>query len=169
MRPELLVLRIVHVLCGTYWVGSALFLGVFLVPALATSGVNAGQVFAALGRRRLFATQPVVALLTMLSGFRLLWIASGGSLTPYVRTAGGRAYVFSGVAALVAFVLSLVVSRPAAAKAGRLTAAMQTATTERDALTRQLTSVRRRGAIASAAAITLLVMCAAGMSIGRYL
>jgi hypothetical protein len=169
MHFELLVLRLVHVLCGTFWVGSIVYTVLFLAPALAASGVNSGQVFAALARRRLYATMPIVALLTMLSGFRLLWIASGGSLGEYAGSASGRAYVWSGVAALVAFLLSLVVSRPAAAQAGRLVAAIQTATTERDALARQLAATRRRARISSATVITLLVLCVAGMSVGRYL
>lgn len=169
MRSELLLLRLVHVLCGTFWVGSGVYTGVFLAPALASSGVNAGQVFAALAKRRLFATLPVVALLTMLSGFRLLWIAAGGSLGAYAASGSGRAYMWSGFAAVVAFVLSLVVSRPAAVRIGQLTAAMQSATADRGSLERQVAALQRRASISSATALTLLALCAAGMSIGRYL
>jgi hypothetical protein len=169
MHLELLTLRLVHILCGTFWVGSGVYTALFLAPALASSGVNAGQVFAALGRRRLFATLPIVALLTMLSGFRLLWIASGGSLGAYAATGSGRAYMWSGFAAVVAFILSLVVSRPASVRIGHLTVAMQTATADRAILERQVAALRRRTSVSSATALTLLALCAAGMSIGRYL
>ena len=169
MHSELLLLRLVHVLCGTFWVGSGLYTGLFLAPALASSGVNAGQVFAALGKRRLFTALPVVALLTMLSGFRLLWIASGGSLAAYAATGSGRAYMWSGFAAVVAFLLSLVVSRPAAVRIGTLTASMQSAAADRASLERQVIALRRRASVSSATALTLLALCAAGMSVGRYL
>lgn len=169
MRLELLVLRFIHVLCGTFWVGSGLYTALFLAPALASSGVNAGQVFAALAKRRLFAVLPIVALLTMISGFRLLWIASGGSLGAYVATGSGRTYMWSGFAAVIAFVLSLLVSRPAAVRMGALTAAMQSAPEERAAVERQIAALRRRSSFSSAAALTLLALCAAGMSVGRYL
>lgn len=169
MRPELLVLRFVHVLCGTFWVGSGVYTGVFLAPALASSGVNAGQLFAALAKRRLFAALPIVALLTMISGFRLVWIASGGSFGDYASSASGGAYLSSGVAAIVAFVLSLAVSRPSSVRAGRLTAALQSASAERASIERQLATLRRRASISSTAALALLVLCAAGMSVARYL
>ena len=169
MRPELLLLRLVHILCGTFWVGSGVYSGIFLTPAITSSGVNAGQLFAALGKRRLFAVLPLIALLTIASGFRLLWITSGGSLGEYAGSLAGRTYLFSGAAAVLAFVLSLGVSRPMAVRTGQLTAALRSESADRDAIGRQLATLRRRLSVSSATALALLVLCAAGMSVGRYL
>ena len=41
MQGELLVLRLVHVLGGIFWVGSALFMAIFLFPALASADLLA--------------------------------------------------------------------------------------------------------------------------------
>jgi uncharacterized membrane protein len=38
MYAELLVLRIVHVLSAVIWVGTSLFIGIFLMPSLAALG-----------------------------------------------------------------------------------------------------------------------------------
>lgn len=169
MSPELIVLRLVHVLGGIFWVGSGLFTAFFFAPALKQSGTNPGPLFAALGKRRLFLVLPTVALLTILSGARLMSIASGGS-AEYFASATGRAYAWSGVLAIVGFVLSLLIARPAAARGGKLAAAMAAAPeSERAGLALEVARVRRRGGIASTAAVSLLIVSAAGMAVARYL
>jgi uncharacterized membrane protein len=170
MMIELLALRVIHILGGILWLGSALFMSLFLVPALTSPGVNGGQVFAALQKRRLFNVLPLVALLTIASGLRLMWITSGGYSAAYFATPTGRAFAASGAAAIVAFVLSLLVSRPTAVRSATIGASLASAPAEqRDGLTQELARLRRRGARATAAGGTLLVLGAAGMAMARYL
>src|SRR5687768_13138999 len=107
MRSEFLTLRLIHILGGIFWVGSLMYTSFFLVPVVRSSPAVAGQVMAGLQRRRLFLILPIVALLTIVSGIRLLMIASGGFSDAYLSTAPGRAYSVGGVAAIVAFLLSL--------------------------------------------------------------
>ena len=171
MYGELLVLRVVHVLGGIFWVGSAIFTSMFLIPALATAGPTAGQVMAGLQRRRLFTVLPIIAVLTILSGLRLMWLTSGGFSNAYFATPRGTTFAASGAAAIVAFLLSLLVGRPAAVRASALGPALASAADEatRARIGAQLASLRRRGEIASAIAVPLLVLGAAGMAVARYL
>ena len=171
MIGELLVLRLVHVLGGIFWVGSGIFTSVFLIPALATAGPAAGQVMAAMQRRRLFTVLPIVAVLTILSGVRLLWLTSGGFSTAYFASPRGATFAASGAAAIVAFLLSLLVARPAAMQAAALGQAIAAAPDHdaRAMLQSRLAALRRRGEIASGIAVPLLVLGAAGMAIARYL
>lgn len=171
MAAELIVLRLVHVLGGIFWVGSGLFTTVFLVPALAGNGATMGAVMAALQRRRLFLALPVVAVITILTGVRLLWITSGGFRAVYFATASGLTFTVSGVLATVAFLLAFAVVRPAAARMGALGARLAAATTdaERLPLIAQLDGMRRRNAILSTLVTLLLVLGAAGMAVARYL
>jgi uncharacterized membrane protein len=170
MIAELLLLRFVHIVGGVFWVGSGLFTAFFLAPALTSSGANAGQIFAALGRRRLFVALPVVALLTIGSGARLMWITSGGFAAAYRASAMGRTFIWSGAAAIAAFLLSLLIARPAAVRAGQLASAAATAAEdERARLVAQAAAVRRWGSLASALAVGLMALSATGMSIARYL
>lgn len=62
MSAELIVLRLVHVLGGIFWVGSGLFMVFFLVPAMGTVGPTAGQVMGGLQQRRLITVVPVIAV-----------------------------------------------------------------------------------------------------------
>ena len=171
MNGEFIVLRLVHILGGIFWVGSGLFTAFFLVPALAKSGPAAGQIMAALQQRRLFTVLPIVALLTIFSGLRLMWLTSAGFDPVYFAGPVGRTFSMSGGFAILAFILSLAVARPAAVRAASLGASLATAPDEatRTRLTAQLTGLRRRGAIASTVVLVLFVLGAAGMAVARYL
>ncbi|MEP6619690.1 MAG: hypothetical protein ABJE47_10250 [bacterium] len=169
MLAEILVLRLIHIVGGIFWVGSSLFTALFLAPALTTSGVNAGQVFGALQQRRLFTALPLVAVCVILSGMRLMWIASAGSATFFASTPG-HAFGAAGGCAILAFAISLVVGRPTAVRSARLGAAVATATDEeRPKIMAQLAALRTRGARANALTTALLTLAAVGMSVARYL
>ena len=115
MSAEILVLRVVHVLGGVFWLGSGLFTSFFLMPAFAGSGPAAGAVMAGLQRRRLFTVLPIVAVLTILSGLRLMWIASRGFSPVYFESGMGLTLAVSGALAIVGGVLIFVigVTKPA--------------------------------------------------------
>jgi hypothetical protein len=172
MHAEVIVLRLVHILGGILWVGSALFNAYFLLPALTAAGpASAGPVMAGLRNRKLLTVLPIVALLTILSGARLLWIAAGGSLSAYLATNVGRVFALSGAAATLGFLIGVVVSRSAALQTASLSAKMAAATDDatRASLGGQLEAARRRGAIAGTVVGVLLVLAAAGMATARYL
>ena len=170
MTSEILVLRLVHILGGVFWVGSAVFSTVFLVPALGTLGPAAGQVFAALQKRKLMTTMFAASVLTILSGLRLLWITSAGMSPQYMETPMGRAFAWSGAIALVAFLIGALVSRPSGMRMGRIGAQMATAPADqKPALVAELERLRRRNMVASVTVTLMLVLATAGMAVARYL
>ena len=170
MTTELLVLRLVHILGGMIWVGSGIFNSFFLLPTLAQAGPAAGQVIAGLQRRRLFTILPIVALLTILSGIRLMQITSAGFSPAYFASTSGRTYAWSGVAAIVGFLVGIVVARPAAMRAASIGATLATATdaAARASLTAKLERLRRTSSVASSVSVALVVLAAAGMAVARY-
>jgi uncharacterized membrane protein len=170
MAFELIILRLVHILGGIFWVGSALFTTFFLIPALGTIGPAAGQVMGALQKRRFMTVMPIVTLLTILSGVRLMWISSAGFSGAYFTTAGGRTYASGGLAAILSFLLGIIVIRPAMTNAARLGAALAAAADDaaRAALSAQTQALRQRGALASAVATVLIIVAAVAMAIARY-
>jgi len=170
MQAELLILRLVHILGGIFWVGSLMFTSFFLIPVIGSSPVVAGQVMAGLQKRRLFTLLPIVALLTIASGVRLLSIASAGFSSAYFSTSVGRVFAASALAATVAFLLSLLISRPGFVRVGRLGASLASSTDEgaRERITAEMQRLSRRVAIANAIVAVLLLFAAAGMAIARY-
>src|SRR3954466_4382536 len=109
MTIELIILRLIHVLGGIFWVGNTVFMAAFLAPALATLGPTGGQLFSALQKRGLPTRMLVAAVLTILSGLRLMWIVSGGYSSAYFDTAPGRGYAIAGASAIVALFVGLLV------------------------------------------------------------
>ena len=111
VRPErresvlLLVLRFSHVFFGALWVGMMAYQTFFLMPALAEVGPDAGKLMAALMRRRIPVILPIVALITLVSGFWLFQRLSGGAAAGLMRTSMGMALGSGGAAALLAFLL----------------------------------------------------------------
>ena len=171
MFTELLVLRLVHILGGIFWLGSGLFTTFFLMPALGSVGpAAAGPLMGALQQRRFFTVLPIVALLTILSGLRLFHIVSAGFAPAYLSSPTGQTFIWSGIAAVAAFLLSLFVARPAALRAGQLGASMSSLPQEQRAgQAAEVERLRRRSAVASVLAMVFLVSAAAGMAVARYL
>lgn len=169
MFPELVILRLVHVLAAICWVGTAVFTTFFLSPALAASG-QAATVMAALRARRLLTFLPACSVLTVASGLRLMWILSGGFSPAYFATPHGLAFGVAGASALLAFALGFLVIRPSTARTVQLGAAVARASEhERSSLLAELEHARRRNVWSSAIAMTMLAIGASGMAVARYL
>lgn len=171
MKAELLVLRLVHVLGGIFWVGGMMYSTFFLVPALGDSPAVAGQLMAGLQKRRLFLILPIVALLVILSGIRLMWIASAGFSDSYLQTPTGRTFSASALAAIVAFLLSVLVSRPTFVRIARLGASLAGITDqgEKERISAQMQRLRRWVTVANGIVVVLLLFAASGMAIARYM
>lgn len=167
---EILVLRVIHVVGGMFWVGGMFFNSFFLMPAMVQAGPAAGPVMGGLQRRKLFVVLPIVALLTILAGLRLLWITSGGFSPDYFATPRGATFAASGGAAIVAFILGVSVSRPAASRMGTLRQAM--ASTQdaqaRAGMEAEMAGLQRRMQRMNSLLNLLLLFAAVGMAVGRY-
>lgn len=169
MTAEILVLRLIHILGGIFWLGSGLFTSLFLMPALAAAGPAAGQVMAGLQGRRLFTVLPIVALLTIASGLRLMWIMSAGFSPAYFASGPGRTFAWSGIAAILGFLISVAVARPVTLRVMKLMESLASAPENaREGITVRLAGLRRIAAAASIAAVTLVFFAAVGMAIARY-
>ena len=106
---ELWVLRFVHISASVVWAGWSMFIGWYLLPALAEAGPSGGAVMNSMLRRRLPAAMNVLAFVTMLTGFRLYSMFF--SLT-WLKTAPGMLLSIGLLLGLGGFVIGLAVSRP---------------------------------------------------------
>jgi hypothetical protein len=169
MDLTLVVVRLVHIGLGVFWAGAVFFTAFFLAPALRDAGPDGAKVAAGLQRRRLFDVLPIVAGLTILSGFWLYWRASVGFQPAYMRSAVGMTYGVGAVAALAALALGLAIVRPAMLKAARLTQSAASASpAEREAQLAAAQQARVRGAKATQIVTLLVFIAVAAMAIGRY-
>lgn len=172
MSPMLLLLlRLAHVVGGALWVGMAVFTTVFLVPAIEEVGPDGGKVMAALQRRGIMTVLPVLALVTLVSGFWLYWRASAGQAAAFARSGPGIAFGVGGAASLLAYGIGITVLRPSMMRAASLMAGMSPGTTEAERAARmdEARRLRARGAAAGRLVAGLLLLALMTMAVARYL
>jgi uncharacterized membrane protein len=166
---ELIVLRLIHIFGAVLWLGSGMFTLFFLQPAMMKAGpAAAGPIVANLQRRRLFVILPIVALLTILSGVRLMMIVSAGS-PQWFESPVGRTYSISGALAILSFLTGVFIGRPATVRMGKLSQSPVPAGVSNEARAAEIRSLQRRATWATQAAMALLILAAAGMAVGRYM
>ena len=166
---ELIVLRLIHVVGGIFWVGAGLFNFIYLMPALAAAGPAAGPIMGVMERRKLFVVLPTVAVLTILSGLRLLWLTSG--FTPaYFESGPGMTFSAAGGAAILAFLIGITLAMPAQKRMATLGPAIASATDDaaRSAAQAEMARLQARTATVGKVVTLLLVIAAIGMAIARY-
>jgi uncharacterized membrane protein len=113
---------------------------------------------------------PAVALLTILSGARLIWMRSGDFPAAYFATGPGATYGWSGVAAIVAFVVGVFVQRPTGLRMGEIQQSLAKTTDEqtRADMAARLERLQRRNMMVGRVLLVLLIAAATGMAVGRY-
>jgi len=169
ISPELLILRLVHILSGAFWLGAVLMMAGFVAPAVSAAGPAAGPVMKGLQQRKLPTVMATAATLTILSGLRLMWILSSGFSASWSGSAAGRVFGAAGGVAILAFLFGMLVARPATMRMGRLAASLADAVpAERGAIGEELARLRRRASTWNLLSATLLVLAASGMAVARY-
>jgi uncharacterized membrane protein len=108
-----IVLRIVHILAGVFWVGSGLFFFFLLEPTVTELGPQGAPVMRHLTEKK---RMPFVILtasgLTVLAGLLLYWRSSGGFDVDWITSSTGLTFTLGGAAAIVAFLMGFVAIKP---------------------------------------------------------
>jgi len=98
-----LLLRIVHILGGAFWFGSAFVLTRFVAPAVTLAGPEGAKFMQkfVLGTRFVVVTATAAGL-AVLTGLLLYWRASGGLSTDWMSTGTGVMFTIGGLAGIIA-------------------------------------------------------------------
>jgi hypothetical protein len=171
MDTYMVVLRIVHILAGAFWVGAALTTILFLQATAREIGPAAAPFMAHLaGKKRLVDFVLSSAALTILAGLLMYWRVSGGLDGDWVGSAPGLTLTVGALCAIAAFTLGLTVVRPtimATLAMGREVAASSgPPTPEQQA---QLQAYARRSKAVGQVIVPLLAVAVIAMAAFRYL
>jgi hypothetical protein len=171
MDTYLVVLRIVHILAGVFWVGAAFTTILFLQPTAREVGPAAGPFMAHLaGKKRLVDWVLRAAGLTILAGLLMYWRVSGGLDGDWITSPQGLSLTVGALCGIMAFALGLSVVRPtimATLTIGRDVAASGGPPTPEQGA--QLQSLQKRGKDVGQIIVPLLVIAVSGMAAARYL
>jgi uncharacterized membrane protein len=118
---EYFVLIFVHVFCGIMWAGSAVVMGLFIIPSVMEAGPAGGAVMAGVVKRRFPIVMTALGILVVLSGVRLYMLRWAPG---FVRTPEGLVITLGALLAIGALVMGIAIQKPTAEKLGKMAGAL---------------------------------------------
>jgi putative copper export protein len=165
---EMLLLRLIHVVGGAFWVGAMFFFVIFLEPTMRRAGPEGGRMMMRMAMSKFPPTIALVGGLTVLSGLRLYQKAVSANAA-WATTRMGMTLGIGGAAAIIALLIGLIFTRPAgnrmAAVAREIESGGAPPTTEQLA---SLQTIRSRLMGSSHAVATFMLIAIVCMAIARY-
>ena len=160
----LFLLRAIHIVGGVLWVGGLMLVTFFLLPASRTLGPAAQPMLQdIMGRRKLPVYLMSVAIATTLAGILLMiriMSLTGGA---WARSPMGIGISMGAATAIVAVIIGMTVSAPAAKRLGGPPKPGAAPITDEERA-----RLMRRTAIASRVVLALLAVSALTMATARY-
>jgi len=162
----MIVLRLLHIVGGVFWVGTAIFSRFFLFPTMAATA-ESGQAFMRhlTTKAGLTARVTLASYLTVISGAILYWIDSQGFTSAWQTSGAGLGFGLGALAGLVGFGFGQIVGRNASI-IGKLSSQIHGAPTPEQ--TAALDQARRKMNSASATSTAFLIASLVFMATARY-
>jgi uncharacterized membrane protein len=167
---DFVVLRLIHVLGGAFWLGAAVTMFLFLQPtAQATAPESQRFMLYLLRNRRFSEVVLAAALLTGVAGAILFWRDTSGLRLALITQPQGLGFTVGGVAGGMALLLFLFVGYPAGRRmiaiGGKLEAERRPPNEDEQRILAAAQSVLSR---VGATVLVLLVIAAGAMATARY-
>lgn len=160
------VLRLIHIVGGVFWLGSAFTMFFLVGPAVQAAGEGGMKVMQYM-MTKARASQRIMAaaILTVLSGGWLYWIDSDGFSSGWTRSGAGLGFGLGGILALIGLGFGMQVGRNSRALAG-LAGGMQGPPSEEQR--RQIEAIQKRADGLSKISSLALLLALACMATARY-
>ncbi|RME11093.1 MAG: hypothetical protein D6802_07655 [Ardenticatenia bacterium] len=108
----MVLLRLIHILSAIFWMGSTLFIGLILEPAVAAAGPEGSKFMQKLAAGPLSRMMSITGMLTILSGLGM-YISFSGGFDPTVMFSTRLPLTLGALAGLGALLVGMVVQAPA--------------------------------------------------------
>lgn len=166
---DFVILRLVHILAGAFWLGAAVTMFMFLQPTAQATAPEGQRFMLHLLRNRRFSEVVLsAALLTGGAGAILFWRDSGGLQLAFVTQPQGLGFTIGGVAGGLALLLFVFVGYPAGRRmvaiGGRLEVERRPPSHDEQRVLARVQAVLTR---VGATVLVLLVLAAAAMATAR--
>ena len=170
MNILIIILRIIHIFAGVFWVGVSFFNIGFLQPTVRATGAEGQAVMRHLTQNtRLLVTTYTAATLNLVSGLILYWIVSDLQVS-FLTSGYGLSLTIGAVAGIIAWIIAIFVVRGIFNQMqaiGREIQAQGGPPTPEQAAAMQALGVRL-GKVGHMGVI-FLTIALLGMSVGQYL
>jgi len=165
MNYLVIVLRIIHILAGVFWVGGTLIMTFFIAPTIGATA-ESGQKFIGYLMNNLKFSQRMAAAagLTILAGLILFGLDASNSA--WIRSGAGRGFSIGALFAIIGFVYGMLVGNTSKSMA-KLGSQFQSKPTPEQ--TTQMQTLMKQQATYSKIGSATLIIAVLFMSISRYL
>lgn len=167
MQALIVVLRLLHIVSGTVWVGAVVFTAYFLMPAVAAAGPGGGAFMRELGKRKIPQFMMSLMAITVLSGVGLMGVIASRSDGTWFSSPMGRVISLGAAIALFASVYGAVVNRPTGMRMQQLGTEIQGGQPS-PAQAAEMQALQAKLARASQLVAVMLLLALAAMAVGRY-
>ena len=163
----MLVLRLVHIFAGVFWVGTTLTTGLYLRPATQAAGEGGRQVMHQLiTKARLATAMTTAAILTVLAGYAMYWLDSDGFTSAWTHSGPGTGFAIGGGAGLLGLITRILANRNMGAL-NRLASGSDESSTKEES--QKLNSLQKTQALLYTLNTWLLIIAVLFMATARYL
>jgi hypothetical protein len=171
MPAAVMLLRVLHIVLGVYWVGAVFFFVTFLLPSVRDAGPDGMKVMQQIVRRGYLNILPAVAALAMLAGLVLYWLDARPMGGLWMASGVGRGLTVGAVAAIAGFVVGVFVMRRSTLRAIALAQSVPQLAEgpERQARMAEIDRLRMLAARSAHWVAGLLLIAVAAMAVARYL
>jgi hypothetical protein len=170
MDMYMLILRLIHILSGIFWVGTAFFFVLFFEPVIKASGPAGGTIMGRLTLTRFPMVMALASILTVVAGFLMFLVDSRGFQIDWISTLPGIALTTGSLAGILAFFVGLSVQMPASARMAAIQKEIQAAgKPPSPSQLEELNVLQDRIATASRWGAVLMVIAVIGMTSAREL
>jgi hypothetical protein len=165
----LILMRLVHILAGVFWVGAMLFMQRFVMPTAQESGLEGRRFMQRMMQaRKVTQAFGAAAGLTMLSGIGLYWRFTAITDGAWARSRPGMVFGLGGAAAIIAGIIGGSVVGGAAEKMTALGATMEAGGPPPAGAAEEMQRLQARMQSAAKAVQWLLILAVICMATARY-
>ena len=165
-----IILRVIHIAAGTFWVGAAFVLFLFIQPSAKELGPE-GQRFMGhlVVRRKLPMLITLAGILTVLAGVLLYWRASDGFDADWISSGPGVAFTVGGLAAITTLALGLGITKPAVDRMGALGQEIASGGQPTPSQASEMQRLQARLVLLGRLSMVLLTIAVVTMAMARFL
>jgi len=163
-----ILFRLLHIGFGIVWAGSILYITLFVFPAVKKSGQEGTRFWLQLSQTGYPIFMMLSAIISILSGFLLLWKLSNHFERIWFTTLYAKIMCAGIVTSVIAFLIGIIINRPAAIRISRINAATTKSGTLTDEQMLELMTLQKKVFSATIIIAVLLVITIISMSIFRW-
>lgn len=168
-QTGMIVLRVFHIVGGAIWLGIAVMVARFLLPAAGAMGPGGAALMREMGRLRLPVFMTVALAVTVVSGLAMMWSLESASRGLWSRSPMGMTISAGAVLGILAAIIAITMARPATARLATLGEQLAASPgPPSEPLLAEMHRLRARLTRAARVVAVLLLLATGLMAIARY-